>query len=81
MGSSAQMAQVPEGSGGPQASGVCWCRFRRQVPEGSGESWCRFRKQVPEGFGQFLSLFNIESYEDIDDPSSYTSRPHNSSPF
>ena len=30
------------GSGGgfrkvPESSGVCWCRFRRQVPEGSGE--------------------------------------------
>ena len=25
------------GSGGkvPEGSGVCWCRFRRQVPEGS----------------------------------------------
>ena len=33
------------GSGGrfrkvPESSGVCWCRFRRQVPEGSGEFRC-----------------------------------------
>ena len=33
------------GSGGrfrkvPEASGVCWCRFRRQVPEGSGGFRC-----------------------------------------
>ena len=24
----------------PESSGVCWCRFRRQLPEGSGEFWC-----------------------------------------
>ena len=24
----------------PEGSGVCWCRFRRQVPEGSGRSRC-----------------------------------------
>ena len=59
------------GSGGrfrkvPESSGVCWCRFRRQVPEGSGEfrcvlvvlessgvCWCRFRRQIPEGSGEF----------------------------
>ena len=33
------------GSGGrfgkvPVSSGVCWCRFRRQVPEGTGEFRC-----------------------------------------
>ena len=51
------------GSGGrfrkvPESSGVCWCRFRRQVPEGSAEfrrvagvgSGGRFRK-VPESSG------------------------------
>ena len=35
------------GSGGgfrkvPESSGVCWCRFRRQVAEGSGE----FRRKM-----------------------------------
>ena len=43
------------GSGG-EGSGVCWCRFRRQVPkvlEGSGVCWCRFWRQVPEGSGGF----------------------------
>ena len=53
------------GSGGrfrkvPESSGVCWCRFRRQVPEGcrfrkvpesSGVCW--YRRQVPEGSGEF----------------------------
>ena len=38
----------------PESSGVCWCRFRRQVAEaGSGEFRCvlgRFRK-VPERAG------------------------------
>ena len=34
------------GSGGgfrkvPEGSGVCWCRFRSQVPEGSGEFRCK----------------------------------------
>ena len=24
----------------PESSGVCWCRFRRQLPEGSEEFWC-----------------------------------------
>ena len=54
------------GSGGrfqkvPESSGVCWCRFRRQVPESSGEfrrvpvsagvgSGGRFQK-VPESSG------------------------------
>ena len=51
------------GSGGrfrkvPEASGVCWCRFRKQVPEGSGGFRCvvgvgsgsRVRK-VSEGCG------------------------------
>ena len=28
------------------------CRFRK-VPESSGVCWCRFRRQVPEGSGQF----------------------------
>ena len=49
------------GSGGglqkvQEGSGVCWFRFRRQVPEGSeefGVKWCRFRRQVPEGSGRF----------------------------
>ena len=48
------------GSGGrfqkvPERSGVCWCRFRRQVPEaGSGG---RFRRQVPEaGSGRFRTV-------------------------
>ena len=56
MGSSAQISsgvcrsgsqeQVPkEGSEGrfqkvPESSGVCWCRFQRQVPEGSGGFRC-----------------------------------------
>ena len=46
-----------------EGSGVCWCRFQRQVPEGSGESrqvpvfagvgsGGKFRK-VPEGSGRF----------------------------
>ena len=34
------------GSGGgfrkvPEGSGVCWCRFRRQVAEGSREFRCK----------------------------------------
>ena len=53
---------------GPQSSGECWCRFRRQVPDGSAKfRWVlvqvpeagsgRFRKvlaarQVPEGSGE-----------------------------
>ena len=42
------------GSGGrfrkvPESSGVCWCKFRRQVPEG-----CRFRN-VPESSGVLLA--------------------------
>ena len=43
----------------PESSGMCWCRFRKQVPEGSGEFRCvagvgshRFRK-VPEGSEEF----------------------------
>ena len=34
VGSGGRFRKVPEGSG------VCWCRFRRQVPEGSGKSRC-----------------------------------------
>ena len=51
-----------KGSGGrfrkvPEDSGVCWCRFQRQVPEGSGvcagvSSGGRFQ-QVLEGSGGF----------------------------
>ena len=37
----------------PESSGVCWCRFRRQVPEREASSG-RFRKvpaKVPESLG------------------------------
>ena len=60
VGSGGRFRKVPEGSG------VCWCRFWRQVPEagsgrfrrvpvcapGSGVCWCRFRMQLPEGSGE-----------------------------
>ena len=42
VGSGGRFRKVPEGSG------VCWCRFRRQVPEGSGKSRCVV-VYVPEG--------------------------------
>ena len=31
------------------------CRFRK-VPESSGVCWCRFRRQVAEGSGQFRTV-------------------------
>ena len=44
----------------PESSGVCWCRFRKQVPEGpgtfrrdSGVCWCGFRRQDSEGSREF----------------------------
>ena len=35
VGSGGRLLEVPEGSG------VCWCRFRRQVAECSGEFRCK----------------------------------------
>ena len=47
VGSGGRFQKVPEGSG------VCWCRFRRQVPQkGCGD---KFRK-VPEDFGGFRCM-------------------------
>ena len=43
VGSGGRFRKVPEGSGRcvvPEGSGVCWCRFGRQVPEGSGDFQC-----------------------------------------
>ena len=36
----------------PECSGVCWCRFREQVPEGSGE----FRGVAGVGSGRFWKV-------------------------
>ena len=55
---------VPEGSGGfrkvPESSGVCWCRFRRQLAEGCGglRRVPVFRK-VQESFGVVCCLATL----------------------
>ena len=46
VGSGGKFRKVPEGSG------VCWCRFRRQVPEGAGGFRCVLL-WIPEGCGGF----------------------------
>ena len=63
--------QVPEASSGrfrkvPEGSGVCSCRFQRQVPEGFGRCWrvpesSRVLAEVagakvPEGLGRFRKV-------------------------
>ena len=48
VGSGGRFRKVPVCAGGVGSGG----KFRK-VPEGSGVCWCRFRRQVPEGSGGF----------------------------
>ena len=51
-GSGGRFQKVPEGFA--EGCGVCWCRFRKQIPDGSERFW-RVLVQVPaEGSGKFL---------------------------
>ena len=49
----------------PESSGVCYCRFRRQVPERSGELRCGLllpRQGQPSGCFEHLLVITLSTW-------------------